>query len=99
MCHLEAHGRPKLVKAVLCEALSGRPETQLREKAGWGQRYMGVGPGHQWVEGWSIRTVCHLQGPVVLLGASCLDSLWVALALGDRGNHQGWTCYKVRLGR
>lgn len=72
------------------------PEIRSREKAGWGQRYMGVGPGYQWVEGGSIRTVCHPQGPVVLLGAGCLDS-WVAL--GDRGNHQGWTCYKVRLGR
>lgn len=36
-CHLEAHGRPKLVRAVLREALPGRPETQLREKAGWGR--------------------------------------------------------------
>lgn len=32
-----------------------------------------------------MRTVCHLQGPVVLLGASCL--LWVALAIGDQENH------------
>lgn len=79
-------GRNWLGRAGLCEALPGRPEIRRREKAGWGQRYMGVGPGYQWVEGGSIRTVCHLQGPVVLLGAGCLDS-WVAL--GDRGNHQG----------
>lgn len=47
---------------------------------------MGVGPGNQWVEGGSIRTVCCLQGPVVFLGAGCL--LWVALALGDRRDHK-----------
>jgi hypothetical protein len=63
ICHLEACGRPKLVRAVLCGALPGRPETQLREKAGWGQRYMAVGPGYQWVGGGPIRTVWHLQGP------------------------------------
>lgn len=81
------------------EALAGRPERQPREKAGWGQSYIGVGPGYQWVEGGSFRIVCHLQGPVVLLGAGCLSSLWVALTLGDRGNQRGWKCCGIGLGR
>lgn len=35
-----------------------------------------------WVEGPSGQCGTS-KGPVVLLGAGCLDSLWVALALGD----------------
>ncbi|KAM7326068.1 hypothetical protein ACRRTK_014546 [Alexandromys fortis] len=63
-----------------CEALPGGPEAAQREGR------LEVGPGQQWVEGGSIRTVCHLLGLVVLLGSDCL--LWVTLALGERESHE-----------
>lgn len=77
-----AHGRTNLVRTVV-RGLPGGPEAAQREGR------LEVGPGQQWVEGGSIRTVCHLLGLVVLLGTDCL--LWVTWPL-VRGSHEesGW---------
>lgn len=61
-------------------------QRQPREQAGWGRDLWAWGLDTNGWKGGSIRTVCRLQGPVVLLGAGCL--LWVALALGDGGDHK-----------